>query len=128
MGGLDGGELGGDLLGAVVGEHPPFHGGADVIELVDLDEDGRHGRCAAGNELEVADGREEGGAAASAVLPAFARLEADRALKRLESWSNASAKGTERTRVIPLIIDSIVSFGRVVRRWERWDTRRCWSR
>ena len=67
----------GDLFGAVVCEEPLFDEGVDVVELGDFDEDGRYGGWTAGDELQVADGSEEGSAAALSVLPAFALLEAE---------------------------------------------------
>ena len=72
-----GGEEGGDLFGAVVGEEPLFDEGVDVVELRDFDEEGGHGGGAAGDEFEVADGSEEGGATALGILPALALLEAE---------------------------------------------------
>ena len=50
--------------------------GVDVVELRDFDEEGGDGGRAAGDELQVADGSEEGGAAALGILPAFALLKA----------------------------------------------------
>ncbi len=76
MGQFGSGKEGGDLFGAVVGEKPLLYEGVDVIELRDLDEDGRDGGGAASDEFDVADGREEGSATALTVLPAFALLEA----------------------------------------------------
>ena len=40
VGWFDGGEEGGDLFGAVVGEEPVFDEGVDVVELGDFDEEG----------------------------------------------------------------------------------------
>ena len=71
------GEDGGDVFGAVVGEEPLVDGGVDVVQLRGLDEERRYGWGAAGDELQVADGREEGGTLAGAVLPAFAGLKAE---------------------------------------------------
>jgi hypothetical protein len=48
-----------------------------MVELGDFDEEGRDGGWAAGDELEVADGSKEGGAAALGVLPNLAWLEAE---------------------------------------------------
>jgi hypothetical protein len=69
-------EKSGDLLGAMACEEPLFDEGVDVVKLGHFDEDGRYGRRAASDELQVADGSEEGGSAALSVLPAFALLEA----------------------------------------------------
>ena len=51
----------------------------DGVEVGDFDEDGGHGGWAAGDEFEIADGGEEGGAPALTlgVAPAFAGLEAE---------------------------------------------------
>ncbi len=61
----------------MVGEEPVFHEGADVIELCDFNEESRDGGWAASDEFEVADGSEEGGAAALGILPALALLKAE---------------------------------------------------
>jgi hypothetical protein len=50
--------------------------GVDGVELGDFDEEGWDSGGAAGNEFEVADGGEEGGAFALRVGPAFAWFEA----------------------------------------------------
>ena len=60
----------------MVGYEPFFYYGVDVVELGNFDEDRRYGGWAAGDEFEVADGGEEGGATALGVLPAFSLLEA----------------------------------------------------
>jgi len=49
----------------------------DVVKLGYFNEDGWNGRWTAGDELQVANGSEEGSAAALGVLPAFALLEAE---------------------------------------------------
>jgi hypothetical protein len=46
-----------------------------VVELGDFDENGRHGRGPAGDEFEVADGGEEGGATSLGILPALSLLK-----------------------------------------------------
>jgi len=61
----------------MVGEEPVFDEGVDVVELGDFDEEGWDGGWTAGDEFEVADRSEEGGAAAAVVLPALAMLEAE---------------------------------------------------
>ncbi len=67
----------GNLFGAVVGEEPLFDEGVYVVELRDFDEEGWHGWGAAGDEFEIADGGEQGGATAGtlSVLPTFPLLE-----------------------------------------------------
>ena len=77
VGEFRGGEERCDLFGAVAGEQPFVDGGVDLVEAGDFDQDWRDGWGAAGDEFQVADGREEGCAAADCVLPAFAGLEAE---------------------------------------------------
>src|ERR1019366_824999 len=72
------GEQLGNLFGAVVGDHPLLDNRMNLVELGNLDEDRRGGWHATGNQLEVADGREEGRATSAAILPALAGLEAKR--------------------------------------------------
>src|ERR1035437_8247713 len=72
------GEQLGNLFGAVVGDHPLLDNRMNLVELGNLDEDRRCGWHATGNQLEVADGREEGRATSAAILPALAGLEATR--------------------------------------------------
>jgi hypothetical protein len=59
----------------MIGEEPFFDEGVDVVKLCDFNEDGRNGRGTTGNEFQIADGGEEGGATGLSVLPAFALLE-----------------------------------------------------
>ena len=49
----------------------------DLIEAGDLDEKRRRGGCTAGDQLEVCQGSEEGGAFARVVLPAPAGFETE---------------------------------------------------
>ena len=65
-----------DIFASVACEEPLFDESADVVELGDFDEDGRHGGWAAGDELQIADGGEVRFTTALSVLPAFALLEA----------------------------------------------------
>ena len=79
VGRLDGGEESCDVFGAVGGEHPLVDGGVDGVEAGDLDEEGRHGRRAAGDELDVGQGSQKSGAATLPLrfTPALAGLEAE---------------------------------------------------
>jgi len=77
VGQLGGGQDGGDLFGAVFGEEPLFDEGVDVVELRHFDEEGRHGRGTDGDELQVAEGGEKGGATALGILPALALLKSE---------------------------------------------------
>jgi hypothetical protein len=79
VGGLDGGEEGFNLFGAVAGEHPLMDGGVNGVEAGDLDEDGRDGGRAAGDELDVAQRGQESAAAPVSlrVAPTLAGLEAE---------------------------------------------------
>ena len=72
-----------DLFGAVIGEEPLVDGGVNVVELGGFYKKRRSGGRGAfsvgqtsGDEFEVAEGCEEGGAGAGGVLPAFAGFEA----------------------------------------------------
>ena len=58
------------------GQKPFFYKRADVVELRDFNEDRGNRRGAAGNELQVSDGSEEGGTAALSLLPTFTLLKA----------------------------------------------------
>ena len=61
----------------MVGEEPVFDEGVDVVELGDFNEEGWDGRWPASDEFEIADGSEEGGAAALSILPALSLLKAE---------------------------------------------------
>ena len=78
MGQLGRGEENGDLFGAVAGEEPLFDEGVYVVELRDFDEDRGHGRGTAGDEFQVAEGSEKGGATATlGILPALSLLKSE---------------------------------------------------
>jgi hypothetical protein len=70
-------EEGGDLFGAVDGEQPFFDEGVYVVELRDFHEKGRYGRGPAGDEFQITERREKGGAATLGVLPALSLLESE---------------------------------------------------
>ena len=75
MGRLGGREESRDFFGAVVGQEPLFDERVYVVELRDFDEEGRHGRGAAGDEFQVAEGSEKGGATALGILPTLSLLK-----------------------------------------------------
>ena len=75
MGELGGREEGGDLFGAVVGEQPSFDEGVYVVKLRDFDEERRHGGGAAGDEFQISEGGEKGGATALGILPTLSLLK-----------------------------------------------------
>jgi hypothetical protein len=61
----------------MVGEEPSFDEGVYVVELRDFDEEGRHGGRAAGDEFEISERREKGGAATLGILPTLPLLESE---------------------------------------------------
>jgi hypothetical protein len=75
VGQLGGRQEGGDLFGAVVGEQPSFDEGVYVIKLRDFDQEGRHGGGAAGDEFEISEGGEKGGAATLGIVPTLSLLK-----------------------------------------------------
>jgi enoyl-CoA hydratase len=130
VGELDGREKVGEILGAGgeigVGEEPVFDEGVDVVELSDLDEDGGDGGRAAGDEFEVADGGEEGGAAALGVLPAFALLEAEGGEEAVEPVEfSALRDGADERHSLNHRFDCIVweSDARLLGRRRFWEMR-----
>jgi hypothetical protein len=68
--------------------------------LRDFNQNGGHGRGAARDELQVADGSQEGGATALGILPAFPMLkpeggkEAGEAVK-FSAWTAGRGDGTD---------------------------------
>ena len=93
MGELGCGQERRNLFGAMAGEHPLVDGRVNVVELGGFDEDGGHGGCAAGDELQVADGGEEGCTTACGVVPAFADLEAEGLEETAELVQFATGRG-----------------------------------
>ena len=77
VGGFGSGEERRYLFGTVVGEQPLMNSGVDLVEAGDFDQNGRDGWWAAGDEFQVADGREEGCSTTGRVLPAFAGFKAE---------------------------------------------------
>jgi hypothetical protein len=74
---LDRREDGSYFFGAMFSEKPLFDEGVDVVELCDFDEDGGYGRGTARDELEVAEGSEEGNTTALGILPALTLLKSE---------------------------------------------------
>jgi hypothetical protein len=113
VGQLDGRKEGGDFFGAVVGEEPFFYEGVYVVELRHFDEKGRHGGGAAGNELQVTDGCEKGGATSLGILPAFSLLksesgkEADETVE-LSAWRARRGDGADKRDSLNHRFDCIV--------------------
>jgi hypothetical protein len=85
----------------------------DVVELRDFNEKGGHGRGAARNEFQVADGGQEGGAPALGILPAFPMLkpeggkEASETVK-LSAWTAGRGDGTDKRDSLNHRFDCIV--------------------
>ena len=77
MGHLGRREEGGDIFGAMVGEEPLFDESVYVVELRDFDEEGWHGGGAAGDEFQISEGGEKGGATALSILPALSLLKSE---------------------------------------------------
>ena len=73
MGCVDGGEVS-DAF-SVLPRTDPKTEGVDVVELCDFDEDGGYGGWAASDELQVADGSEEGCTTTLGILPALSLLK-----------------------------------------------------
>jgi len=71
VGELGGREEGGDFFGAVVEQEPLFDERVYVVELRDFDEERRDGGGPAGDEFQVAERSEKGGATALGILPAL---------------------------------------------------------
>ena len=66
-------------LVAAVGLHPLLHNHAHLIELRHFNQDRRHSRRAPRHQLQVAQRRQKRRAPSASILPALARLEAQRA-------------------------------------------------
>jgi enoyl-CoA hydratase len=77
VGELGSAQEGGDFLGAVVDQEPLFDEGVYVVELCDFDEEGWHGGGAAGDEFQVTDGSEKGGATSLGILPPPSLLKSE---------------------------------------------------
>src|SRR6266851_4807912 len=74
-----------DIFTPVVAQqHPLLHRGVDGIKIGDLNQDRRHGRRPARDELQIAHRGEQSAAAALTILPALALLEAQREQKAVE--------------------------------------------
>jgi len=70
-------EEGGELFGAVFDEEPFFYKGPYVVELRHFDEEGWHSGGAAGDELQVTEGSQKGGATSFGILPALSLLKSE---------------------------------------------------
>jgi hypothetical protein len=97
----------------VAGQKPLFYQGVYVIELRDFDEDGRNGGGTASDELQVANGGQEGGAPSLGVLPTLALLEAKSGKEtgeavKFSAWRAGRGNGTDQCNSLNHRFDCIV--------------------
>jgi enoyl-CoA hydratase len=114
VGQLGCGQEGGDVFGAVAGEEPFFDEGVYVVELRDFDEDRRHGWGPAGDEFQVAEGSEKGGATTTlGILPALSLLKSESGKEagetvELSAWRARRGDGADKRDSLNHRFDCIV--------------------